>query len=579
MPRELWSDPYAAQAVDLLQQPAKARAAALQQIASEQAHAVEVGGNAQANAAIAGGQAWSGAANQIGQIPQQIATARENSLKMQLGQQQLASGSFDLAEKQKNAAEADTMNRIYQGAYGQSPSQQPGFQGPTQPGEAAAGAQPPKMTKNADGVFTPDRGWLTQQMASAGLGSHIPSMIESLTKADAATAALQKTKGEIAVQTRDALGSLGATIDTAMKAGVDPSVAFHQAVLHGVLNDVITPQQVQPYLDAVEKDPTKIAEIVKGLRSGSPKQTELDTNAMTAASRAAQAQTGADRLTLETPKIKAETAKAVAEVEGTLPMTAAQKASNDIALQRLGVEKGRLAVEQQNANSAPTLTPEATDMTAKQFAMTGQLPPMGIGKAGASVRATIINRAADMYKNLDLPSQVAAYKANQASLTNVAKTLDTLSAFESTAGKNLDMFQTAMEKVPDTGSPLLNSPLRSLSQAALGDPDVAAAHAAGMVALREIARVTNDPKLSGSLTDSARNEVANLINDKSATLAQVASVAKVLRQDMANVHTSLSEQKDAISQRIATPPGGNASGPAPVVWERGPDGKPRKVGG
>lgn len=92
-PRALWEDPYAAQATDLLQQPAKARAAALQQIASEQAHAIEVGGNAQANAAIAGGQAWSGAAQQIGQIPQQIQAARENSLKMQGLKQQVDAGA------------------------------------------------------------------------------------------------------------------------------------------------------------------------------------------------------------------------------------------------------------------------------------------------------------------------------------------------------------------------------------------------------------------------------------------------------------------------------------------------------
>ncbi len=92
-PRALWDDPYAAQAIDLLQQPAKARAAAVQQIAADQARAVEIGGNAQAQASQQGGQAWAAAAQQIGQLPQQIAAAREQSIKQQLGQQQLAAGA------------------------------------------------------------------------------------------------------------------------------------------------------------------------------------------------------------------------------------------------------------------------------------------------------------------------------------------------------------------------------------------------------------------------------------------------------------------------------------------------------
>ena len=205
-------------------------------------------------------------------------------------------------------------------------------------------------------------------------------------------------------------------------------------------------------------------------------------------------------------------------------------------------------------DAAPSLTPEALDLTAHQFAMTGQLPPMGLGKAGAAVRTQIINKAADVYKGLDLPSQVAAYKANQASLTKLQGTADKVSAFESTAGKNLDQFLALAAKVPDTGIPWVNSPIRTLNANVVGSTNQAAFNAARDVALREIARVTNDPNLSGALTDSARKEVQGL-SPESATFAQIKHVATVLKQDMANVKSSMNEQIGSIQQRIATPPG------------------------
>jgi hypothetical protein len=97
-----------------------------------------------------------------------------------------------------------------------------------------------------------------------------------------------------------------------------------------------------------------------------------------------------------------------------------------------------------------------------------------------------------------------------------------------------------------------------LTKEIVGSDNMAAATAARDVALREIARVTNDPNLSGVLSDSARQEVSAL-SPQNATLAQIKAVAKVLRQDMANVHGSLTDQIGDIQKRIAAPPGGAAT--------------------
>ncbi len=281
-----------------------------------------------------------------------------------------------------------------------------------------------------------------------------------------------------------------------------------------------------------------------------------------------------------------------AEVAGTMPAppTLTETVRHNKEMERIDQLKvGREEAAQQETarhnramegqgDAALSLTPEAKALTAHQYAMTGQLPPMGMGKEGAKVRTSIINEAAKIYQGLDLPSQQAAFKANQASLTKLQGTADKVSAFENTAGKNLDQFLSLAEKIPDTGVPWVNTPIRAVNAKMVGDTNQAAFNAARDVALREIARVTSDPNLTGVLSDSARREVQSL-SPENATFGQIKAVAKVLKQDMANVKAGLSDQITDVRQRIATPPGGTAApaaaGPA-VGTVRSANGETRK---
>jgi hypothetical protein len=202
--------------------------------------------------------------------------------------------------------------------------------------------------------------------------------------------------------------------------------------------------------------------------------------------------------------------------------------------------------------SSQSLSQAALDQAAQKYLDSGILPSgMGMG----AQRTAIQNRAADIDPKAALARNQTIYKADSANLANLTKTEGTLSAFENTAGKNLDQFLTLAAKIPDTGLPWLNTPVRLLTKDAVGDANMAAIVAARDVALREIARVTNDPKLSGALTDTARREVAGL-SAANATLPQIKAVAKVLKQDMANVHSGLNEQ-------IATVKAGIGSNPTP----------------
>jgi hypothetical protein len=206
------------------------------------------------------------------------------------------------------------------------------------------------------------------------------------------------------------------------------------------------------------------------------------------------------------------------------------------------------------------LTPEALALTAHQYAMTGQLPPMGMGKAGAAVRTAIINEAAKVYSGLDLPTQVAAYNANKASLGKMQAQRDAVGSFEETALKNLDVFLDAAKKVSDTGSPWLNKPLRTINERLLGSAEMSAFNTARRTVIPEFAKILNNPTLSGQLSDSARHEVEQVVSGD-ATLQQIIAAANVLKTDVRNRKTSLDDTITDIQKRIATPPGGKKDEP------------------
>ena len=206
--------------------------------------------------------------------------------------------------------------------------------------------------------------------------------------------------------------------------------------------------------------------------------------------------------------------------------------------------------------NAGELTPEGLKMAAEQFAKTGQMPAMGMGAAG--IRTQIINEAAKLYPNVDLGSNKAAYTANQASLTQMQKNRDAVVTWESTALKNLKIFEDAAKPIIDSGSPLINIPLRLASQKAVGSKEMAAFNTARTVALTEIAKVLNNPNLTGQLTNEARAE-AMAMAPATATLGQIYAVVDILKRDMKNRHDELDATVDAIHERIGRGPNDKVS--------------------
>lgn len=208
------------------------------------------------------------------------------------------------------------------------------------------------------------------------------------------------------------------------------------------------------------------------------------------------------------------------------------------------------------SGGANPLSDAAIDQMADRFFQTGTLPPIGRGPAGQLLSRQIMQRASELHPGESFAAGSAEFKANEGSLKALQGNLDTVTAFENTALKNLQLFKQQAQKVIDTGIPLLNAPIRSAANL-LGNQNQAAFNASLQVAVNEIAKVTSSPGLSGQLSDTARKEVSSFLPG-SATVGQVMRLSDILTQDMANRHQSYQEQVNAIKARMG--PSSNTGG-------------------
>jgi len=235
------------------------------------------------------------------------------------------------------------------------------------------------------------------------------------------------------------------------------------------------------------------------------------------------------------------------------------KAAADKALaEQTATEPGKIRIAQAEGAAravgmlqASGLTQDDFARAGEQYARTGVMPPLG---RDSVTRAKIVQAANAWAKDqgmsaADVVTMQAAYAGDKKSLENFQKQRDQIVSFEQTAQKNLQQFLDLAGKIPDTGVPWLNMPIRMLDAKLVGNENMAAINAARQVANNEIAKVTSGGGMSGVLSDSARREVSSY-NPQNATFAQTKAVARVLQQDMANRHQSMDSTIGDIKSRI-----------------------------
>lgn len=251
------------------------------------------------------------------------------------------------------------------------------------------------------------------------------------------------------------------------------------------------------------------------------------------------------------------------------------KASAPIKINIAGQEQTAKA----NAALASSgLTDDDINREGRQLALTGESAQLGNGSA--AVKARILHAKNQFARDSGLsPSDMAvakaAYKGDAKSLAAMVTQRDQIGSFEQTAGKNLDLFLDAASKIPDTGIPWLNTPIRDLDAKVVGSANMAAVNAAREVANNEIAKVTSGGGLGGVLSDAARKEVQGY-NPQNATFAQTKAVAAILRKDMGNRMASFNSTIGDIEHRIANPGGAQPAAATPAA--AAPSAGARKVG-
>lgn len=189
----------------------------------------------------------------------------------------------------------------------------------------------------------------------------------------------------------------------------------------------------------------------------------------------------------------------------------------------------------------------ALDREARKYNLTGGETVAGFGNAAQ--RVAVSKRAAEMEPDLDLGTQKVAYAGNKKASDDLMARYSQLTSFEDTARNNLELANGLLQKVPDTGVPWLNTPLRELNQRAVGDVNWPAAQAALRVANNEIATLTNNATLKGITTDQSRKDIERII-PKDATLAQIKSVIPVLLADIDNRKGGLERAMSASVKRV-----------------------------
>lgn len=415
-------------------------------------------------------------------------------------------------------------------------------------------------------------GGMSRDAVLNALPGHLrPSVAKQFQEADKSALEVRELKDKAASAERDYFGSLAAGVQPFLNAEDHGLGAAMVALQHARENGYPTADKLW---DQIKSNPQALPQMIEQLIASSPKQLELRNAGKTADARVKQADTGAERLSLETPKIQAETQTAQQNATGTQPITPFQQAELGNRAAALKIEAGKFGLEQQKLaqtqGDRTDLTPQGLDAAALNYAKTGQLPPLGMGDKGT--RKAIINRAAEMMPDLDVARNRADFTANQDSLKGLQKQRDAIGAFENTAKKNIDVFLNAAGKVVDTGSPMANNIARVVTGKMLGSPDQAAYDAARQVAINEIAKITSNPTLSGTLSDSARHEV-EAFNPQSATLAQTVKVMRLLKQDMENRTTALDDAIGGIKGRI----GGSVGESGGLVTMRAPNGQTKQV--
>ena len=213
------------------------------------------------------------------------------------------------------------------------------------------------------------------------------------------------------------------------------------------------------------------------------------------------------------------------------------KQLEDEAKQRLAFQKsgGTGAAAARAGGGSGGLTPEGLDLAAETYKQTGRIPPLYRNNTD---KLKIINRAAELQLEgggtlSDVPGQQSAMKATGSALTQNEKDLQAITPYKEMLDKNVNIAETLSRKAIASNSALANRSLNWLRKNVGDNPDVNEYLAQIRIVSTEAARVLNTPRLVGQLTDSARQEMEEIVNGEM-PLKSTKAVLERMKSDGSN---------------------------------------------
>jgi hypothetical protein len=229
--------------------------------------------------------------------------------------------------------------------------------------------------------------------------------------------------------------------------------------------------------------------------------------------------------------------------------------------------KRRLDKETAPTAGTPTDTPLGSDpdFWYEYYDKTKTLPPIAWGNAGTPTRQAFIDgfpkwKAAHGGAASDTAANQAAFHADAGALNAVTKDLNTFEPYKKMLDVNADIAITLGRKIAQTDARLANRTLNWFRQNASSNPDVAEYLAQMRFVQTEAARVINNPRIVGQLTDESRREMDSVITGD-APVAVVDRVLNRLKTDGSNRFDAMRSQQGEIMAKM------KGGGSDPLVYK------------
>jgi hypothetical protein len=215
-----------------------------------------------------------------------------------------------------------------------------------------------------------------------------------------------------------------------------------------------------------------------------------------------------------------------------------------------------------NDKPAPLALTENGKKVVDELTAAGKPLPSGWSVPGMSRANESLNRLGDQQygkkgtedqgSGISLPERQAKGKAAQASLNAITKDVSALEPYKSMLDLNADIAIKLGEKIYKSDATLVNKPINWILQNMGDNPDVGEFQFQINTVRTEAARVLNNPRLVGQLTDSARKDM-ELVIKGDAPIKTFTRVLERVKTDGKNRLATMYDTQNKLTKQFEQP--------------------------